>query len=306
MFFLLSLFSIPVGASGKGNQEKHTENHGKENAPGQVKKEEQQKEQKGNQGKEDIEKDKPNPEPPGNQPPPEPKLNDEKEDVEPPAEKANGNKSTEIHLHLNGCSKLVAEVYVQWNGKWKHMSNPGNSPLYKLKDGGDYVKDDITAFKFITAENKEIVISVSDLRVGVEANGTINYWLQSCEALKPVEEKPDEPEKPDPEKPDPPQPDNPDPDKPNPPENKPPGDTPNPPNPNPTNPGDGTPPTQNSGNQSPATPAKETMKNTKTPTQATLPKTGESSPFAFYLIGLLLTAFGVYLLKTAKAKQSEV
>jgi LPXTG-motif cell wall-anchored protein len=101
----------------------------------------------------------------------------------------NGKKQTQIHLHVSKCARDLAHVYVKINGKWEEMSNPGNSPLYKLTDKGEYVKDDITAFSFVTTENEEFIIPVSDLKVGVEANGTINYWLEKCPEPKPEVEK---------------------------------------------------------------------------------------------------------------------
>lgn len=93
----------------------------------------------------------------------------------------NANKSTQIHLHLNKCTNPVSNVSVQLNGEWKEMSNPGNSPLYKLPDGGEFVKDDVTAFKLVFNSGEELIVPVSDIKVGVEANGTINYWLDNCE-----------------------------------------------------------------------------------------------------------------------------
>jgi LPXTG-motif cell wall-anchored protein len=101
----------------------------------------------------------------------------------------NNKKQTQIHLHVNKCARDFAHVYVKVNGEWEEMSNPGNSPLYKLPDKGEYVKDDITEFSFVTAENEEFIIPVSDLKVGVEANGTINYWLEKCSEPKPEVEK---------------------------------------------------------------------------------------------------------------------
>lgn len=100
----------------------------------------------------------------------------------------NGNKQTQIHLHVNKCARDLAHVYVKINGDWQEMSNPGNSPLYKLGDNGEYVKDDITEFSLVTTENEETIVPVSKLKVGVEANGTINYWLEECpEPLKQTE-----------------------------------------------------------------------------------------------------------------------
>jgi LPXTG-motif cell wall-anchored protein len=91
------------------------------------------------------------------------------------------NKNTQIHLHLKNCVPPAAEVLVEISGEWKAMSNPGKSPLYKLPDGGEVVKEDVTAFKFILKDGGELVVPVSDMKVGVEAEGTINYWLENCE-----------------------------------------------------------------------------------------------------------------------------
>jgi LPXTG-motif cell wall-anchored protein len=101
----------------------------------------------------------------------------------------NANKSTQIHLHLNKCINPVSSVFVQLNGEWKEMTNPGNSPLYKLLDGGEFVKYDVTAFKLVFISGEELIVPVSDVKVGVEANGTINYWLDNCEI--PVKEETD-------------------------------------------------------------------------------------------------------------------
>ncbi|MCM3663273.1 LPXTG cell wall anchor domain-containing protein [Mesobacillus subterraneus] len=106
----------------------------------------------------------------------------------------NANKSTQIHLHLNKCTNPVSNVSVQLNGEWKEMSNPGNSPLYKLLDGGEFVKDDVTAFKLVFISGEEFVVPVSDVKVGVEANGTINYWLENCEIPEKGETDPDKEE----------------------------------------------------------------------------------------------------------------
>lgn len=135
-----------------------------------------------------------------------------KEDSVPPAEKnatennetdtkakevatnENANKSTQIHLHLNKCINPVSNVFVELNGEWKEMTNPGNSPLYKLLDGGEFVKDEVTAFKLVFASGEELVVPVSDVKVGVEANGTINYWLDNCEIPEKEETDPDKEE----------------------------------------------------------------------------------------------------------------
>lgn len=92
----------------------------------------------------------------------------------------NGEKSTEIHLHLKNCTAPVESVFVELNGEWVEMSNPGNSPLYKLKDDGEYVKDDITAFKLLYKSGAERFYNLEDIRAGVEAEGSINYWIEDC------------------------------------------------------------------------------------------------------------------------------
>jgi LPXTG-motif cell wall-anchored protein len=90
------------------------------------------------------------------------------------------NKHTQIHLHLKDCPDEYSNVYAQVKGEWIELIRQGNSPLFKALDGGEYVKDDITQFKFITSTNIEILIPVSELKIGVEAQGTINYWLENC------------------------------------------------------------------------------------------------------------------------------
>ena len=105
--------------------------------------------------------------------------------------KETGNKSTEIHLHLKNCTAPVGKVEVQLNGEWVEMSNPGNSPLYKLKDEGEFAKEDITAFKLKFESGTERTYDMNEIRVGVEAEGSVNYWLEDC-AL-PEGENPEEP-----------------------------------------------------------------------------------------------------------------
>ncbi|MBT2683818.1 LPXTG cell wall anchor domain-containing protein [Bacillus sp. ISL-37] len=100
------------------------------------------------------------------------------------------NKSTQIHLHIDKCVNSVETAFVQVNGQWEEMTNPGSSPLYKSFDDGEFIKDDVTAFKLIFTTGEELVIPVSEVRVGVEAEGSVNYWLDICEL--PVEE-PSEP-----------------------------------------------------------------------------------------------------------------
>jgi LPXTG-motif cell wall-anchored protein len=73
-----------------------------------------------------------------------------------------------------------AKIFVKLKGTWVELVRQGNSPLFKTLDGGDYVKDDITLFKFVTHENKEIIIPLSAFKIGVEAEGTINYWFEQC------------------------------------------------------------------------------------------------------------------------------
>jgi LPXTG-motif cell wall-anchored protein len=100
------------------------------------------------------------------------------------------NKSTQIHLHIDKCVNPVETAFVQVNGEWEEMTNPGSSPLYKSFDDGEFIKDDITAFKLIFTTGEELVVPVSEIRVGVEAEGSVNYWLDYCEL--PAEE-PSEP-----------------------------------------------------------------------------------------------------------------
>jgi LPXTG-motif cell wall-anchored protein len=101
------------------------------------------------------------------------------------------NNSTQIHLHIDKCVKPVETAFVQVNGEWEEMTNPGSSPLYKSFDDGEFIKDDLTAFKLIFTTGEEIVVPVSEVRVGVEAEGSVNYWLEICEL--PIEE-PSEPD----------------------------------------------------------------------------------------------------------------
>lgn len=237
----------------------------------------------------------------------------------------NSNKSTQIHLHLNKCYKsTVSAVYVQWNGKWIQMSSQGNSPLYKLKDGGDYVKDDISAFKLMTKANKKIMIPVSEMRVGIEAQGTINYWLVKCEQntepgtgttnpppggdKPPGDDKPTGGDKP------------PGDDKPTG-GDKPTGDDKPAGGDKPTGvdkpaggdkpPGDDHP----SGNDQPGSDKNGAPQGTHTSEKTTqkpaepvrysgiLPKTGESSPIGYFLTGLLIAALGVWLFISKKSKK---
>ncbi|MBS4210934.1 LPXTG cell wall anchor domain-containing protein [Neobacillus rhizophilus] len=213
-----------------------------------------------------------------------------------------GNKSTEIHFHLkNDCREDVVEVYVLWKGVWTKMEAPGNSPNFKLKDNAEYVTDDITAFKLVIKDREPVIIPVRDVRVGVEANGTINYWQEKCYPPPPPPPPGDDDHGNPGDNPGDKPGDNPG-DKPGDnPGDKPgdkPGDSDNPnqPGPNPGGTDNNTPPPQNQGNQIP--PAQETIKQTTT--TGVLPKTGESSPFGYYLLGLLVTASGVYLLRRKK------
>jgi LPXTG-motif cell wall-anchored protein len=107
---------------------------------------------------------------------------DTKTKVETVSEKVvNTNKSTQIHLHLKDCVNPTVSVFVELKGEWKEMTNPGSSPLFKLLDGGEFVKDDVTAFKLVFESGEELVVPVSEMKVGVEAEGTINYWLENCD-----------------------------------------------------------------------------------------------------------------------------
>ncbi|WP_423407961.1 LPXTG cell wall anchor domain-containing protein [Heyndrickxia sp. MSNUG] len=112
--------------------------------------------------------------------------------VETVSEKVvNTNKSTQIHLHLKDCVNPTVSVFVELKGEWKEMSNPGSSPLFKLLDGGEFVKDDVTAFKLVFEGGEELVVPVSEIKVGVEAEGTINYWLENCDLPDSGETAPD-------------------------------------------------------------------------------------------------------------------
>lgn len=103
----------------------------------------------------------------------------------------NTNKSTQIHLHLKDCVNPTVSVFVELKGEWKEMSNPGSSPLFKLLDSGEFVKDDVTAFKLVFEDGEELVVPVSEIKVGVEAEGTINYWLENCDLPENGETAPD-------------------------------------------------------------------------------------------------------------------
>jgi LPXTG-motif cell wall-anchored protein len=104
----------------------------------------------------------------------------------------NTNKSTQIHLHLKDCVNPTVSVFVELKGEWKEMANPGSSPLFKLLDSGEFVKDDVTAFKLVFEGGEELVVPVSEIKVGVEAEGTINYWLENCDLPDNEETAPDQ------------------------------------------------------------------------------------------------------------------
>lgn len=93
----------------------------------------------------------------------------------------NDNISTQIHLHIDQCVNPVETAYVQISGEWQEMTNPGSSPLFKAFDDGEFIKDDVTAFKLIFTAGEELVVPVGEVKVGVEAEGSVNYWLESCE-----------------------------------------------------------------------------------------------------------------------------
>ncbi|MBT2643287.1 LPXTG cell wall anchor domain-containing protein [Bacillus sp. ISL-41] len=93
----------------------------------------------------------------------------------------NDNKSTQIHLHIDQCVNPVETAYVQISGEWQEMTNPGSSPLFKAFDDGEFIQDDVTAFKLIFTTGEELVVPVGEVKVGVEAEGSVNYWLESCE-----------------------------------------------------------------------------------------------------------------------------
>lgn len=195
----------------------------------------------------------------------------------------NGNKSTQIHLHLNKCTRSADHVYVEINGDWEEMYTQGNSPLYKLEDHGEYVKDDITAFKIVTSNDADNY-SVDEIKVGVEAQGTINYWLEKCNnPSKPGEENTNPPGK-----------------------ANPPGSNPNPPgktNP-PGGPTDGKEPAPSKDKETNAGVVTEIKKENEVQYSGDLPKTGESSPVGYYLIGLLVAATGFYILWTCRTDKA--
>jgi LPXTG-motif cell wall-anchored protein len=200
-------------------------------------------------------------------------------------------KHTQIHLHLQKCAKDFSKVYVQLNGKWVELNHQGKSPLYKLLDQGLYVKDDITSFKLVTKTGAEVVVPVSQLKVGVEANGTINYWLLICPKIdKPVEGGTNPPVK-DEDK------------KPKPPKN-------NDPKPQPQkNPGSksGEPVTTSDGTDQPKGPIPTTIDNngseSETPTTGSLPQTGESSSAWYYILGFILIALGAILVNLKSGRK---
>ena len=74
------------------------------------------------------------------------------------------------------------------------MTNPGSSPLFKAFDDGEFIKDDVSAFKLIFTTGEELVVPISDVRVGVEAEGSVNYWLDECEIPAEEPADPDNPE----------------------------------------------------------------------------------------------------------------
>ncbi|WP_174728185.1 LPXTG cell wall anchor domain-containing protein [Mesobacillus harenae] len=93
------------------------------------------------------------------------------------------NVKTEIHLHLNACIDQISKVLVNLKGELHEMSNPGNSPIYTYPDDGTYIKEDVVGFKVVTEDGEETEIHSDSLRldVGKEAEGTINYWQDTCE-----------------------------------------------------------------------------------------------------------------------------
>jgi LPXTG-motif cell wall-anchored protein len=102
-------------------------------------------------------------------------------------------RHTQIHLHLSNCPEEFTQIYVKIKGEWLELTQQGNSALYKALDGGEFVSDDISEFKFVTKANGEIIVPVSEIKVGVEAEGTINYWLEKCLQInEPVDPPKDE------------------------------------------------------------------------------------------------------------------
>jgi LPXTG-motif cell wall-anchored protein len=220
---------------------------------------------------------------------------------QPPKSKATV-RHTQIHLHLQKCAKDFSNVYVQLNGKWVELNHQGKSPLYKLLDQGLYVKDDITAFKLVTKTGVEVVVPVSQLKVGVEAKGTINYWLLICPKIDnpPVEGGPNPPVKDEDKKPQPPNNND---QKPQPPKN---GEA----KPTPLkNPGSkaGESVTPPKGTDQPKGPNSPTIDNnsskSESPTTGSLPQTGESSSAWYYILGFILLVIGTILVNLKKARK---
>lgn len=209
---------------------------------------------------------------------------------QPPKSKATV-RHTQIHLHLQKCAKDFSKVYVQLNGKWIELNHQGKSPLYKLLDQGLYAKDDITAFKLVTKTGAEVVVPVIQLKVGVEAEGTINYWLLICPKTDyPVEGGKNSPVKSEGKKPKPPKNNDP---KPQPPKN--PG----------SKAGDGG--TSSEGTDQLKGPNPQTIDNngsqSETPTKGSLPQTGESSSAWYYILGFILLVIGTILLNLKQGRK---
>jgi LPXTG-motif cell wall-anchored protein len=210
-------------------------------------------------------------------------------------------RHTQIHLHLQKCAKDFSKVYVQINRKWVELKNQGSSPLYKLLDQGMYVKDDITAFKLVAKTGAEVIVPVSQLKVGVEAEGTINYWLLICPKIdKPVDGGTNPPVKDENKMPEPSKIND---LKPKPPKNGEAKPTP------PKNPGSkaGESVTRPKGTDQPKGPNPPTFDNkgtkSETPPRGLLPQTGESSSAWYYILGFILLVIGTILVNLKKGRK---
>jgi LPXTG-motif cell wall-anchored protein len=243
---------------------------------------------------------------------------------QPPKSKATV-RHTQIHLHLQKCPKDFSKVYVQLNGKWIELNQQGKSPLYKLLDQGLYVKDDITAFKLVTKTGAEAVVPISQLKVGVEAQGTINYWLLNCPKIdKSVDGGSNPPVKNEDMKPKPPKKHDLKPpvkyeSKPQPPKNgetkstliKKPGSTAG--NPGQKDTGESNGADQPKGTDQPKSadqpkgPDLSTTNNNSSesvpPSTGSLPQTGEASSAWYYIIGFILLVIGTILVGLKKGRK---
>lgn len=88
---------------------------------------------------------------------------------------ASGTKQTSIHVHLKGDHKSVEKVSVILDGNELKLTRQGNH--YEAPDGGEYVSDKISSIKVLLTDGFEQIFSPAGDYAGVEAGGTINYWI---------------------------------------------------------------------------------------------------------------------------------